>query len=260
MEYLEQRKQIEEYINRGKLIKKEELHYPEPGILMPPYISGPKYDKWISEIQIFANRYLSNHLFFDKINRACEQYSRRLSAYDEIMTSLSAIYEDDEYWQLKNKKNNNNDTNIVSDESKLVLTRLLSIYETDKQITIEENDERFLDIKNLDRILKRLNSDGYFDYFMANIAGEYDIELSEKALTVQSNKSSLTEPLAQQEINYNFYGDINNSNLTNGNENNQTNVEKTNSDKKSWAEKWLIPIIVALIGVAGTIVAAVINN
>lgn len=260
MEYMEQRKQIKEYLNRGRQIKEEELHYPEPGILMPPYISGPKYDKWISEIHIFSNRYLSNHLYFKKINHACENYKRRLSAYEEILNYLTAIYEDDEYWTSKNTKSNKSNTNMASDESEIVLLRLISIQETGNEITIEDSDKRFSDIKGLDRILKHLNSEGYFDYFLPNIVGEYDIELSEKALNYKAQNKSFAKAPTQQEINYNFYGEINNSNLTNGNESIQTNIEKPNSEKKNWAEKYLIPIIVALIGAVGAIVVAIINN
>ena len=53
-------RQVMDFIDRGEKIGKEEYHHViEPGLIIPDYISGPKYDTWMSEINIFNERYLS---------------------------------------------------------------------------------------------------------------------------------------------------------------------------------------------------------
>lgn len=41
-------------IERAKEIRKTEYHVPEQGILLPNYISGPKYNRWLNDIKIKA--------------------------------------------------------------------------------------------------------------------------------------------------------------------------------------------------------------
>lgn len=41
-------------IERAEEIRKTEYHRPSPGIIMPNYISGPKYNKWLNDIKIKA--------------------------------------------------------------------------------------------------------------------------------------------------------------------------------------------------------------
>lgn len=53
--------------------------------------------------------------------------------------------------------------------------------------------------------------------------------------------------------NINIHGNVSNTNLANGNDIQQTG-EKDSKDK-SWIEKYMLPIIVALIGAVGAIVA-----
>lgn len=80
--------------------------------------------------------------------------------------------------------------NLIDDENATlsrVMTILLNIYCNEDEIYIEDNDTRFKDINNYEKYLKRLNEQGYFSKFKANIIGAFKIELSEKAFSYFQN-------------------------------------------------------------------------
>ena len=70
---------------------------------------------------------------------------------------------------------------------------------------------------------------------------------------IKENKS---DPI-QAVTNIHIQGNVSNTNFANGNDIQQT--AKNDPDGKSWAEKYAIPIIVAVIGLAGMIISAVIQ-
>ena len=39
-------------IETAKDILETEYHIPEPGLIFPDYVSGPKYSKWVNDLQI----------------------------------------------------------------------------------------------------------------------------------------------------------------------------------------------------------------
>ncbi len=101
------RQQVEGFIERGKVIIKEEYHHiTEPGLAMPDYISGPKSDQWFSEIHIFNSRYLKCHPLHDQIEKVCKVHNRSYSAHDDMMGYLKALASDDAFWEEKDKKEN----------------------------------------------------------------------------------------------------------------------------------------------------------
>lgn len=56
-----------ELVLQGQEILKTEIHYSGNGVYFPEYISGPKFDKWIPDIIVFANRFLSKHPCYDDL-------------------------------------------------------------------------------------------------------------------------------------------------------------------------------------------------
>ncbi|MBR0231701.1 MAG: hypothetical protein IJQ53_05700 [Clostridia bacterium] len=99
------RQQVEGFIERGKVIMKEEYHHiTEPGLAMPGYISGPKSDQWFSEIHIFNSRHFKKHPLHDQIEKVCKVHNRSYSAYDDMMGYLKALATDDAFWKEMEQK------------------------------------------------------------------------------------------------------------------------------------------------------------
>ncbi len=93
-------RQVMDFIERGEIIGKEEYHHvTEPGLIIPDYISGPKYDTWMSEINIFNERYLSNHPLHNSIHTAFFHRNTKPSAYRDMMGYLKALVSDDVFWR-----------------------------------------------------------------------------------------------------------------------------------------------------------------
>lgn len=58
---------INEFIQRGEHIGKVEYHPAEGGFAIS-YVSGPLYDAWMGEINIFNERYLKKHPLYKSIH------------------------------------------------------------------------------------------------------------------------------------------------------------------------------------------------
>lgn len=262
---LEQKSKIEDFIKQGEIISKQELHIPEDGLCILDYIDGPKFDKWMCDIKIFSSRHLSEHILFNKIQYICDKYKRLSSPYDDMITCLKGILDDYEYWAKKDVSTKQESNINLSKDSEKLLLILLAIQENNKEICIRDNDQRLSEIENYEKILNRLNSEGYFELFKPNIIGEYDIELSEKALIYKSSNELSREHGTnyKKEINLNFYGNVNNSNVSTGDDSKQNldinNADTKNSEKNRF-EKYWIPIIVAIIGTTGAIIASIISS
>lgn len=91
-------RQVMEFIERGEQIGKEEYHPAERGFPLS-YISGPKYDAWMSEINIFNDRYLSDHPLHKSIHTAFFHRKTNTSAYEDMMGHLKALASDDVFWR-----------------------------------------------------------------------------------------------------------------------------------------------------------------
>ena len=92
------KKKVEEFVKRGEVIRTEEYHPPERGV-SSPYISGPLYDVWMSEINIFNDRYLKGHPLHNSIHKAFFYRNRKPSSFDEMMGYLKALVSDDVFWE-----------------------------------------------------------------------------------------------------------------------------------------------------------------
>lgn len=92
---------VKAFIEQGLIIEKEEYHTPPAGLIMPAYIAGPKYDIWMSEIEIFADRKLKKHTLYDKIVQTCKHHNKCLSAHSEMMGYLRTLESDVEFWGVK---------------------------------------------------------------------------------------------------------------------------------------------------------------
>lgn len=95
--------QVTKFVEQGELIGKEEYHPAENGYPFS-YISGPKYDVWMSEINIFNERYLSNHPLHKSIHTAFFHRKTNRSAYRDMMGHLKALASDSVFWEKAKPK------------------------------------------------------------------------------------------------------------------------------------------------------------
>lgn len=256
----QQKDKIEEFVKRGEVIKVQEKQVPEKGILMPDYVSGPMLDQWINEINIFNERYLKKHQLYDQIKNVCIKYKKMFTPCDDIIGYLKTILVDVEFWDDQ-IEDNNTQNSVISDEAEMMLSALLDMHNfCDGEIYLEDNDSRVKDIPNYEKALKRLNAEGFFITYKPDVTGGYEIELSEKALAYHKGQKHKKESTTNV-TNIYISGNINGSNLSTGTNSNQTLTnanQKQSSDKKTWFEKYWFPLIIALLGVIGSIIAAII--
>lgn len=97
------KKRVEEFIERGERIGKDEYHPAEKGFAFS-YISGPQYDAWMSEINIFNDRYLKEHPLYNSIHTVYFHRGTKPSAYRDMMGHLRALVSDDEFWKENEPK------------------------------------------------------------------------------------------------------------------------------------------------------------
>ena len=88
------KKYVEELINRGKKLEKNE-YYATLGHSVISYRSGPEFDQWFSEIHIFNERYLKLYPLYDSIRTV--QKNRK--GYNNLMGYLRALANDEEFWE-----------------------------------------------------------------------------------------------------------------------------------------------------------------
>ena len=67
MTLFEQFEKVEEFIQRGMEIGGKEYHPATNGFAIS-FVSGPLYNAWMDEINIFNDRYLKNHPMYNSIN------------------------------------------------------------------------------------------------------------------------------------------------------------------------------------------------
>lgn len=84
-------------IEQGNKVGKEEYHPAENGFPFA-YISGPQYAQWMSEINIFNERYLRNHPLYKSIHTTYFHKDTDSNAYDNMMGYLKALIVDEEFW------------------------------------------------------------------------------------------------------------------------------------------------------------------
>ena len=157
---------------------------------------------------------------------------------------------------------NNKQSNMISDETEMLLSFLLDMHNVcDGEIYFEDNDSRLKDIPHYEKALKRLDADGFFITYKPDVTGGYEIELSEKALAYHKGQKYKKESTTNV-TNIYISGNVNGSNLSTGTNSNQTLTnanQKQSSDKKTWFEKYWFPLIITLLGIIGSIIAAIIK-
>ena len=90
---------IEELIRRGEQIKESELQTGTAGLPFT-FVSGPKLDAWMGEIQIINTRYLSKHPLYNSINSTYFHYKRKQSSCDDMLGHLRAIAADSDFFSF----------------------------------------------------------------------------------------------------------------------------------------------------------------
>lgn len=229
----QQKEKIEEFVKRGEEIKAQEKHVPEKGFFMCDYVSGPMFDQWINEINIFNERYLKKHQLYEQIKNACIKYKKLFSPCDDIIGYLKTILVDGEFWDDQIGDINNTQNSEISDEAERMLSSLLDMHFCDGEIYLEDNDSRIKDIPNYEKALKRLNAEGFFITYKPDVIGGYEIELSEKALAYHKSQKHKKEPTTNV-TNIYISGDVNSSNLSTGTNSNQS---LTNANQNQFSDK-----------------------
>lgn len=97
MTQADKKKRVLEYIERGKEIGTTEHVKTEPiGISQ---IKGPRYETWMSEINVFNERHLKDHPLYSDIHSAFFHHNTNRKCYQNMMGYLQALANDSEYWQ-----------------------------------------------------------------------------------------------------------------------------------------------------------------
>ena len=85
---------LHKFIRRGEEIGKKEYHPAERGFAIS-YVSGPLYNAWMDEINIFNEQYLKGHPMHDQIFQTYFHRRNRTSAYEDMMGHLRALSADE---------------------------------------------------------------------------------------------------------------------------------------------------------------------
>jgi len=107
------KEKLQSYIEQAELILKKETQTPKQGLVIPPYIHGPLYDKFMSDIVIFNERHMKNHPLYKEIKDTLffSKGGKRgsISRFKELLGHLKAIEGDDEFFEefepVQNEKN-----------------------------------------------------------------------------------------------------------------------------------------------------------
>lgn len=89
---------VDEFIQRGIDIGRMEFH-PTGGGCPFSYVSGPLYDTWMGEVNIFNERYLKEHPLHDSISATYSHYRKNSSSLKEMMGHLRALSTDSDFFK-----------------------------------------------------------------------------------------------------------------------------------------------------------------
>lgn len=98
---------VEELIRRGEEIGQRESHSSGSPFNVIT-VSGPMYEKWMGEINILNERHLKDHPMHDSIHTSYFQRNTRAGAYNHMMGHLRAVASDDEFFEKKDIKREEN--------------------------------------------------------------------------------------------------------------------------------------------------------
>lgn len=91
------KEKVNDFIKRGEEIKFSENHPAYNGLIS--YVSGPKFDAWMGEINIFNERYLKKHPLYNIIHATYFHYKANLSSCDDMLGNLRALASDSEFFE-----------------------------------------------------------------------------------------------------------------------------------------------------------------
>ena len=91
-------------IERASDIRATEYHVPERGIIMPNYISGPKYNKWLNDIKIKAAELPDRCPLKKELNNTYFFKDSTASTFDKMIGLLESLEE----WEADNNINTAN--------------------------------------------------------------------------------------------------------------------------------------------------------
>lgn len=92
------KEKVDDFIKRGEEIRASEYH-PVQGGFPISYVSGPKFDAWMGEINIFNERYLKKHPLHGSIHTTYFHYKKTSSSCDDMLGHLRALASDDEFFR-----------------------------------------------------------------------------------------------------------------------------------------------------------------
>lgn len=89
---------VDGFIRRGIDIGRMEFH-PAGGGFPFSYVSGPLYDTWMGEVNIFNERYLKEHPLHDSISATYSNYRKNSSSLNEMLGHLRALSADADFFK-----------------------------------------------------------------------------------------------------------------------------------------------------------------
>lgn len=102
---VELKQKIQELIKEADEIVKEELHTPERGSVVLEYISGPKYEKWMSDVYIISQRELLEHPLHEELGKLAQRRNQMEVSIKKMVGILRSILDDEVFWNnLENGK------------------------------------------------------------------------------------------------------------------------------------------------------------
>lgn len=107
---------VDEFIQRGVDIGRMEFHPAGNGYPFS-YVSGPLYNAWMGEINIFNERHLKDHPLHDSISTTYFHYRKNTSSHNEMMGHLRALSADTDFFATPpSPLQDNAERNIMSNK------------------------------------------------------------------------------------------------------------------------------------------------
>lgn len=126
---------VNELIERGEEIKVSEYHPAEGGFPIS-YVSGPNFDAWMGEINIFNERYLKKHPLHDSIHTTYFFRNKQPSTCDEMLGHLRALATDSEFFA--NLLSETGDASkIKAEDTKIMSSKVFIVHGHDNAAKLE---------------------------------------------------------------------------------------------------------------------------
>lgn len=137
---------------------------------------------------------------------ACQQFKiiKELSELDkfannEDVKKLKAqLYERFGKFDISATPSKESATPQTADVIAEVLEVLLDMYNNDDEMYLVNGDARLSHIKNYEKVLKRMQAQGYFTKLSSDVLGGYEVELSEKCFTYPQNKGVVVDSVVDE--------------------------------------------------------------